>query len=61
MSNNSKATIGSCFIWKGWFSFDRTIKKVVVAYDIPDDMLLNINQVHLPFIQLNKYKMDKAN
>ena len=43
------------------FSFHRAIKEVVDAYDIPDDLVVNIDQTTLPFILLSKYTMDKKN
>ena len=43
------------------FSFHWAIKEVFDAYDIPDDLVININQTPLPFILLSKYTMDKKN
>ena len=43
------------------FSFHRAIKEVVDAYDIPDDLMINVDQTPLPFILLSKYTMDKKN
>ena len=43
------------------FSFHWDIKEVFDAYDIPDDLVININQKPLPFILLSKYTMDKKN
>ena len=41
------------------FSFHRAIKEVVNRYDIPDGLVINIDQTRLPFILLIKYTMDK--
>ena len=43
------------------FPIHLPIKKVVDAYDIFDDLLINIDQTLLPFILLSKYTMDKKN
>ena len=43
------------------FSFHRAIKEVADACDIPDDLVINIDQKLLPFVLLSKYTMDKKN
>ena len=43
------------------FFFCRAIKEVVDTYDIPDDLVINIDQTPPPFILLSKYMMDKKN
>ena len=43
------------------FSFHWDIKEVADAYDIPDNLVINIDQTPLPFILLSKYEMDKKN
>lgn len=43
------------------FSFHRAIKEFVDAHDIPDELVLNIDQTPLPFILLSKFTMDKKN
>ena len=43
------------------FSFHWAIKEVVDAYDILDDLVININQTPLPFILLSKYTIDNMN
>ena len=53
--------MGPGFLKDIGFSFDRSIKEVVEAYDIPDDLIVNIDQMLLPFILLIKYTMDKKN
>ena len=43
------------------FSFHQGIKEVVDAYNLPDDLVININQTPLPFTLLSKYMMNKKN
>ena len=43
------------------FTFHRSIKEVVSAYDVPDDLIINIDQTPLPFVLISKYTMDKTN
>ena len=43
------------------FSFHWAIKEVVDAYDILDDLVININQTPLPFILPSKYTIDNMN
>ena len=43
------------------FFFHRAIKEFIDGYNIPDDLLININQTPLPFIILSKYSTDKKN
>ena len=38
-----------------------TIKEVVSVYDVPDDLIINIDQTPLPFVLISKYTMDKTN
>ena len=47
------------FLKEMGFSFHRAVKEVVDAYDIPDDLVINIDQIPVAFILLNKYTMDK--
>ncbi|MEO0687886.1 MAG: hypothetical protein AAFY76_23235 [Cyanobacteria bacterium J06649_11] len=49
------------FLKEMGFSFHRSIKELVDAHDIPDDLVINIDQTPLPFILLSKYTMDKKN
>ena len=49
------------FLKEMGFSFHWAIKEVVDAYDIPSDLVTNIDQTPLPFILLSKYTMDKKN
>lgn len=34
---------------------------MVSAYDVPDDLIINIDQTPLPFVLISKYTMDKTN
>ena len=43
------------------FTFCCSIKEVVSAYDVPDDLIINIDQTPLPFVLISKYTMDKTN
>ena len=43
------------------FSVHQAIKEVVDAFDIPVDLVMNIDQTPLPFILLSKYTVDKKN
>ena len=43
------------------FTFYQAIKKVVDAYDIPNDLDVNINEAPLPFVLLSKCTMVKKN
>ena len=43
------------------FYFHRAIKEVVDAYDIPDDLVMNIEQTALLFTLLSKYTMYRKN
>ena len=63
---NRRATVAKEPVFPGFldemgFSFHRAIKEVVDAYDIPDDLMINVDQTPLPFILLSKYTMDKKN
>ena len=60
-SSNSKAACFSQFSERDGFPFHWAVKKVVDAYDIPDDLVINIDEIPLPFILLSKYTMDKKN
>ena len=61
MSNNSKAACISRFSERDGFSFHWAIKEVVDACDIPDDLVINIDQRRQPFILLSRYMIDKKN
>ena len=39
----------------------RWVSPFIDAYDIPDDLVINIDQTPLPLILLSKYTMDKKN
>ena len=63
---NRRATVAKEPVFPGFldemgFSFHTAIKEVVDAYDIPDDLMININPTPPPFILLNKCTMDKKN
>ena len=50
----SKQPVPPCFLKEMGFSFHWAIKEVVDAYDISDDLLINIDQTTLPFVLLSK-------
>ena len=37
------------------FTFCRSITEVVSAYDVPGDLIINIEQTPLPFVLISKY------
>ena len=60
-TTTARQSVSSSFLKEMQFSFDLAIKEVVDAYDIPDDLMININPTPPPFILLNKCTMDKKN
>ena len=60
-ATSAKQPVSPGFLKEMGFSFHRAIKEIVDAYDIPDDLVINIEQTPLPFIFLSKYTMDKKN
>ena len=60
-TTTARQSVSSGFLKEMRFSFDLAIKEVVDAYDIPDDLMININPTPPPFILLNKCTMDKKN
>ena len=55
----AKQPVPPSFLKEMGFSFHQSIKKVVDAYSIPDDLGISIDQTSLPFILLCKYTTDK--
>ena len=54
----------ACVSWfseRDGFSFHWVIKEVVDAYDIPDHLVINVDQTPLSFILLFRYTMNKKN
>ena len=43
------------------FTFHRAIKDSVTAYDVPDDLIINIAQTLLSYVLISKYTMHKTN
>ena len=60
-ATTAKQPVSPGFLKEIGFTFHRTIKEVVEAYDIPGDLIININQTTLPFFLISKYTMDKKN
>lgn len=60
-ATTAKQPVSPGFLKEMGFSFHRSIKELVDAHDIPDDLVINIDQTPLPFILLSKYTMDKKN
>ena len=60
-ATTAKQPVSPGYLKEMGFSFHWAIKEVFDAYDIPDDLVININQTPLPFILLSKYTMDKKN
>ena len=60
-TTTARQSVSSGFLKEMRFSFDLAIKEVVDAYDIPDDLMININPTPPPFILLSKCTMDKKN
>ena len=50
----AKQSVAPSFLKNIGFSFQRAIKEVVEAYDISDDLIINIDQTPLPFMLLGK-------
>ena len=60
-ATSAKQPVSPGFLKEMGFPFHRANKEIVDAYDIPDDLVINIEQTPLPFIFLIKYTMDKKN
>ena len=60
-ATTAKQPVSPGFLKEIRFTFHRSIKEVVSAYDVPDDLIINIDQTPLPFILISKYTMDKTN
>ena len=58
-ATTAKQPVSLSFLKEMGFSFHQSIKKVVDAYNIPDDLGISIDQTSLPFILLCKYTTDK--
>ena len=53
-ATTAKQPVSSSLLKEMGFPFHRAVKKVVDAYDIPDDLVINIDEIPLPFILLSK-------
>lgn len=60
-ATTAKQPVSPGFLKEIRFTFHRSIKEVVTAYDVPDDLIINIDQTPLPFVLISKYTMDKTN
>ena len=60
-AKTAKQPVSPGFLKEMGFFFHWVIKEVVDAYDIPDDLVINIDQTPLTFILLSKYTMVKKN
>ena len=60
-ATTAKQPVSPGFLKEIRFTFHRSIKEVVSAYDVPDDLIKIIDQTPLPFVLIIKYTMDKTN
>lgn len=60
-SDNCETPVSPGFLKEIGFTFCRSIKEVVSAYDVPDDLIINIDQTPLPFVLISKYTMNRTN
>ena len=60
-ATTAKQPVSRGFLKEIRFTFHRSIKEVVSAYDVPDDLIINIDLTPLPFVLISKYTMDKTN
>ena len=60
-ATTAKQPVSRGFLNEIRFTFHRSIKEVISAYDVPDDLIINIDQTALPFVLISKYTMDKTN
>ena len=56
-ATTAKVPISSGFVKEIDFTFYQSIKRIVDIFDIPHDLIINLDQTSLPYCLVNQYTM----